>query len=140
MKDKLPDGTVRPARPASFDPREVFVDLAPDGWAKTLPVDADFWLALMEGRLVLAGRLLSAFALERDIDHWECHPAGEEILMMVSGEVEVLLEMDGGVGRVPLAAGRMLIVPSGIWHSFDVIRPGMLLAITAGEGTDHRKR
>ncbi|MGE0253374.1 MAG: cupin domain-containing protein [Alphaproteobacteria bacterium] len=129
-----------PRLPEAFDPREVFVDLAPDGRAKALPVDADFWPALIEGRLVLAGRLLSAFALEADIDHWECHPAGEEMLMMVSGAVDVLLDLEGGVARVPLAAGRMLMVPPGVWHTFDVRQPGTLLAITAGEGTDHRKR
>ena len=124
----------------AFDPREMFVDLTSDGRARTLPVDVDFWPALTEGRLVLAGRLLSAYALQADIDHWECHPAGEEILMMVSGEIDVLLELEGGVARVPLAAGRMLIVPPGTWHTFDVVSPGTLLAITPGEGTAHRDR
>ena len=123
-----------------FDPREVFVDLAPDGRAKALPVGADFWPALMEGKIVLAGRLLSAYALEADIDHWECHPAGEEILLMVSGEVDVLLDREGRIDRVSLAAGRMMMVPPGIWHTFDLRVPGTLLAITPGEGTDHRPR
>jgi len=128
------------ASSTAFDPRAVFVDLAPDGRAKPLPVDADFWPALMEGRLVLAGRLLSAFALEADIDHWECHPAGEEILLMISGAVEVLLDREGRIDRVLLGAGRMLMVPPGTWHTFDLRVPGTLLAITPGEGTDHRPR
>lgn len=124
----------------AFDPRAVYVLLRADGTADEVPVDADFWPAVMSGRRPLDGRLFAAFALDGDIDHWEMHPAGDELLMMISGSADVLFDGPAGVRRVPLAAGHAVLVPRGTWHTFDVASLGTLLAITPGEGTAHRAR
>lgn len=38
-------------------------------------------------------------------DHWERHPAGEEILTLLSGELEIVLEIETGEERAVLTAG-----------------------------------
>ena len=46
-----------------------------------------------EGRLVLLDRQ------ERSWDTWERHPAGEEVVILVSGRVDLHQEIDGEVQR-----------------------------------------
>jgi mannose-6-phosphate isomerase-like protein (cupin superfamily) len=124
---------------AAFDPRSAYVDFTGTD-SPVIPLDDDFWPSLLEGRRQIAGSLVSAFTMARDIDHWEAHPAGDEILFMHSGATDLLLELPGGVQRVTLKAGMMFVVPRGIWHTFKARETGTLLAITPGEGTEHRKR
>jgi mannose-6-phosphate isomerase-like protein (cupin superfamily) len=70
--------------------------------------------------------------------HWEMHPAGDEILFLVSGALDVVMEIDGGERQIPLQAGATAIVPAGIWHTLDVHVAGDLLSITRGAGTQVR--
>jgi quercetin dioxygenase-like cupin family protein len=74
----------------------------------------------------------------KDWDHWERHPAGEEILTLLSGELELVLDLPDGERRAVLTAGQTFVVPRGIWHRAIVRQPGELLFITAGAGTEHR--
>jgi mannose-6-phosphate isomerase-like protein (cupin superfamily) len=60
------------------------------------------------------------------------------VLFLISGELEMILEMDGGERRIPLKAGEAFIVPRGIWHRALVREPGQLIGITRGWGTEHR--
>ena len=74
----------------------------------------------------------------KDWDHWERHPAGEEILTLLSGEMELILDMEAGEQRAVLKAGETFIVPRGIWHRALVKEAGRLMFVTAGAGTEHR--
>jgi hypothetical protein len=49
-----------------------------------------------------------------------------------------VLDLAGGLREVALSAGRLLVIPTGVWHTAKVSEPGRLLAITAGSGTQHR--
>ncbi|HEX3837218.1 MAG TPA: cupin domain-containing protein [Steroidobacteraceae bacterium] len=119
-----------------------------DGTAARLPGGADFWTQLMSGnasdpgirRLMGSekGRLLSVLPVAADWKHWEMHPAGDEILYMLEGEATFLLSLADGVKEIAFTAGRLLIVPQGVWHTARINQPGRLLAITAGLGTQHR--
>jgi mannose-6-phosphate isomerase-like protein (cupin superfamily) len=122
--------------------------LEPDGTAVRLPGGGEFWGQLMSGaatdpgirRLMGSeqGRLLTALPMNADWTNWEMHPAGDEILFMLEGNATFILELSSGPKEIALAAGRLLVVPKGVWHTAKVSKPARLLAITAGLGTQHR--
>jgi len=125
---------------APFDPATTYVEVADGGRATAIPVDAEFWSALTSGARRLDGRLLCAFDATEDMAHWERHPAGEELILLVSGAVDLIVETADGTHRtVPLRPGRpAFLVPAGLWHRFAVREAGRLVFLTPGEGTEHR--
>ena len=68
----------------------------------------------------------------------ERHPDGDEILLMVSGCIDVHLELAEGVQTVRIGPGESLVVPQGIWHLIDCVEPGQLVNITHGPNGDYR--
>jgi mannose-6-phosphate isomerase-like protein (cupin superfamily) len=136
----MADGTI--------DLSENYLMLEPDGAAVLLPGGGEFWSQLMSGdatdpgirRLMGSehGRLLSALPMSADWTNWEMHPAGDEILFMLDGKATFLLDLPDGLSEVALSAGRLLVIPKGVWHTAKVSEPARLLAITAGRGTQHR--
>ena len=123
-----------PDAPRAFDPAETYAHVV-DGRAELVPGGAAFWQSV-DPRFE-QGQLLCAFALTQDTQ-WELHPAGDELLVMLSGAAEVDLELPGGLHTVPLAAPHALYVPRGTWHRARVRTPGRMLFVTPGEGTRHR--
>jgi mannose-6-phosphate isomerase-like protein (cupin superfamily) len=77
-----------------------------------------------------------------DWPNWEMHPNGDEIVALLSGAVMMTLEeADGSHREVMLSQpGSFVLVPRGTWHTAQVKEPGMMLFVTAGEGTQHRPR
>ena len=122
--------------------------LEPDGTAVLLPGGGDFWRQLMSGEATDSGirqlmgsekgRLLSVLPMGADWTNWEMHPAGDEILFMLEGEATFVLELSDELREIALSAGRLLVIPKGVWHTAKVREPARLLAITAGSGTLHR--
>ena len=124
--------------PSAIDPVGTYVHLPDGGAAHAVAVTEAFWPDLMSGKRRYEGRLLMASKVCEDMGHWEMHPNGEEVLLLVSGSVEVIFD-DGTTERVvPLGAGQICIVPRGVWHRFVVRQSGRMVFITAGEGTQHR--
>ena len=123
--------------------------LEPDGAAILLPGGGEFWSQLMSRnatdsgirRLLSSekGRLLSALSMAADWTNWEMHPAGDELLFMLEGKATFVLELSEGLREIALGAGRLLVIPKGVWHTAKVSEPARLLAITAGLGTQHRQ-
>src|SRR5262249_1075992 len=110
-----------------------------DGPAAVLvPVEADFWERIEERKELHQGRLLMVTHQSGAMPHWEMHPAGDELLYLLSGKMEVVLEINSSEQVVSLAARTAVIVPQGIWHTFRVDEPGELLSITRGAGTQVR--
>jgi oxalate decarboxylase/phosphoglucose isomerase-like protein (cupin superfamily) len=69
----------------------------------------------------------------------EMHPNGDEVVCLISGAVDFVLEDDAGSRTVPLrSSGQYVIVPKGKWHTASPIVESCMLFITAGEGTLHR--
>lgn len=87
-----------------------------------------------EGRLVTMGELSATW------DTWERHPAGEEVVLVLSGRADLIQRTDGGERRIALAAGQAAVNPPGVWHTADVHEPGEALFITPGPGTEHEPR
>jgi quercetin dioxygenase-like cupin family protein len=80
--------------------------------------------------------LVSCFSFDSNWDVWERHPAGDEIVCLLSGEVKFIFE-----NRPPVAlreAGGFTIVPKGAWHTAETSVPTKMLFITPGAGTEHK--
>ena len=80
--------------------------------------------------------LISAFEFDTDWPTWEVHPHGDEIVMLLSGEVTFILDLDGKHESLQLTeTGQYLFVPKGIWHTAKIAVPSKLLFITPGQDT-----
>ncbi|MYQ39223.1 Cupin domain-containing protein [Streptomyces sp. LamerLS-316] len=86
------------------------------------------------------GRTVAIFDGDGPGDHWERHPAGDELVVCLSGSVTVTRDVDGVPGSVMLGPGEATVNPAGAWHAVDMTGPASILTITAGLGTDHRPR
>lgn len=115
-----------------------YIHLKPDDSARAMEGGDRFWATLQERTDLDAGRLMGVTGQSADWDHWECHPAGEEILTLLSGEMELVLDIEDGEQRTVLMAGETFIVPRGIWHRAIVKEAGRLMFVTPGRGTEHR--
>lgn len=129
---------IRNAR-AAFSPLSTYVHLKDMGSATAIPVDpVEFWKNPAARPELSSGRIVMGARFEKDMPHWEMHPAGDELLVGLSGEFTVELQ-DGPNGqRLALAAGQVVLVPFGIWHRITVKTPGEILFVTPGKGTQHR--
>jgi mannose-6-phosphate isomerase-like protein (cupin superfamily) len=67
-------------------------------------------------------------------DHWECHPAGDEILCVLEGRLLTVVEQEGETRDAVIEAGQAFIVPSGCWHRLQVIESGRMLFYTPTAG------
>ncbi|WP_439674053.1 cupin domain-containing protein [Embleya sp. MST-111070] len=86
------------------------------------------------------GRMVMIFDGDGPGDHWERHPAGDELVVCLSGAVTVHRDTDGVRERVQLRPGEATINPAGAWHVVDMAGPTSILTITAGLDTDHHPR
>ena len=122
---------------------QTFVHLGGGDTAEPLEVTPSFWEDIAAGRGRFAelgpGRLVSWCDFDGDWPNWEMHPRGEELVCLVSGAMEFVLEQESGTRSVELAQpGAFLIVPRGVWHTARVSVPSSVLFVTAGDGTQHR--
>jgi len=87
------------------------------------------------------GRLVSMFDFSESWDSWEMHPAGDELVVCLSGEITLHQQLCDGTERtVTIGPGQYAINPPGAWHTADVAGPVSALFVTAGEGTQNRPR
>lgn len=84
-----------------------------------------------------AGRLLiSSYAFDEDWRTWEVHPAGDEFVILVSGDVDLVLARDDGDEITRMTEpGTFVIVPQNTWHTARIRHPAVMMFITPGEGT-----
>jgi oxalate decarboxylase/phosphoglucose isomerase-like protein (cupin superfamily) len=70
----------------------------------------------------------------------ERHPAGEELVMLLSGAATLVLEDESGQEQsVHLSdPGSYVLVPRNVWHTARTSVPTTMLFLTPGAGTEHR--
>ena len=123
--------------PPAFDLIDTYVHLEEGGGAVPEEVGADFWQTIgardYEGR-----RLVCVFQLTDDSSRWEMHPAGDELVYLLSGALDLVMQEAEGNRVVELRTRAACIVPRGVWHRQVVRKPSDLLLITPGAGTQHR--
>jgi quercetin dioxygenase-like cupin family protein len=87
------------------------------------------------------GRMVMLFDSSGAGAHWERHPAGDEIVICLSGRLTVIRRDDAGEeDPVELGPGDAMINPRGVWHTVDVDEPARFMTITPGVGTEHHPR
>ena len=126
-------------RRSAFDPFATFVHLQGAGDAQPLKRTANFWRRLEaaeEDRVV--GALHGVKPGDFHPGEWEMHPAGDELLYLLKGALDVILEEQRGERRVELRAGAGYIVPRGLWHRLVMHQPSDLLFCTPPHGTQHK--
>ena len=124
----------------AFDLAGTYVHLDDGPAAVAVEVDEDFWEKVESRPELHGGRLVGTFHNAADWDVWEIHPAGDEVVCLLSGAIDVVLEEESGERTIELAAGETCIVPRGVWHTASIRTPGDTLHITRGAGTQHRPR
>src|SRR6266496_3854430 len=79
------------------------------------------------------GFVIGAPFMTRNAPHGgEMHPDGDEVLFLISGRVDVLLEEDDTENIVSVGPGQAVVVPKGVWHRVLIREPSQLLHITPG--------
>lgn len=123
-----------------FDFASTVAVIGPDGSAvpvesgPTLYEDLDRDFDKFKGR-----RLVATYAFDSDWPTWEMHPAGDEIVCLLSGEVRMVFDRNGSEDIVHLTTpGSYVIVPKGMWHTARVVSAANMLFITPGEDTQNR--
>ena len=86
------------------------------------------------------GRLVCIAPHEANWERWERHPAGEEVVVVLSGHLEVVQDVGGDIRVIEVRAGEAVTNPAGMWHTANVVERCAALYITPGRGTEHRDR
>jgi mannose-6-phosphate isomerase-like protein (cupin superfamily) len=82
--------------------------------------------------------LISAFEFSDNWPNWEKHPAGDELVILLSGRAEFVLRLESGDESTVLEEpGSFVMVPRNTWHTARINQPTRVLFITPGEGTQH---
>lgn len=110
----------------TFDLTRSLLGLKRDGTASVVP-----WEAGPPPRV--DGLLVGAPFMTQNAPHGgEMHPDGDEVLFLISGHVDVVLEEDGASSVVEVIPGRAVVIPRGVWHRVVLREPSQLLHITPG--------
>jgi hypothetical protein len=131
---------------APLDLRTTHIHLSTDARAHLLPdfqwnqQHLEAYMARFADTDGANGRLVSMFDQPASWDSWERHPAGDEIVLLVSGRVDLIQDIDGELRTIPLGPGQAAVNPPNVWHTADVHEPGLGFFITPGNGTEHKPR
>ena len=122
--------------PAAFDLETTYLSLNGSGVVTELP--GEHFMARLAACPPDMAYLAGVYTTTTDWPHWEMHPKGHEVLVMLHGCVELTLDDGGAISTVMFGAGATFVVRPGVWHRARVIESGRMLGFTYGEGTEHR--
>lgn len=119
---------------------EVFAVLKPDLSVETVRVTPTIYEKLDSGFDGFKNHVLvSEYEFSESWSTWERHPAGDEIVVLLSGQVEMILQKDGDDECISLVEpGSFVVIPAGAWHTARTSVATRMLFVTPGEGTEHR--
>ena len=63
------------------------------------------------------GRLVCITEQPATWDTWERHPAGEEVVVLLSGRIDLVQDLHGVEHAVSLRPGEAMVNPVGVWHT-----------------------
>ena len=122
-----------------LNPEQTYVHLASDGTSRVTPGGPAFWsLPSAEMDRFDEGWLISEFTCDEDWRNWEMHPSGDEFVYLLSGEVEIHLELPSGPMATHIVGRGAMLIPRGVWHTAKVLEPSRMFFVTQGKGTQHR--
>ncbi len=116
---------------------ENYVSLSANGDIETFAGGDEFW---MSGDLDRIGEswLITEFQFTEDWKSWEMHPHGEEIVYLLSGKMDLILENNGEIQTIELRGKGSVVIPRNTWHTAKVFAPSNMLVITLGKETKIR--
>lgn len=119
-----------------------FVVMSNELDAETVPVTEKLYAELDQKYGDFSGRtLISSHHFNDDWPTWEMHPNGDEFVILISGDVDMVLASPDRDESVRLTeSGSFVIVPRGVWHTAKVHKPTWMMFITPGEGTENREQ
>jgi mannose-6-phosphate isomerase-like protein (cupin superfamily) len=116
-----------------FDLANTIVYLRDGGSAEPVKITRSFWSGSSVGNA--ADRVVGAFTFSTSEDlhasMQEMHPRADEVLILASGALDVILDEAGVERTIALESGQAAIVPQGVWHRLVMRRPGRLLFINS---------
>ena len=126
--------------PPAIDIAKSFIHLCAGGGAEIVDVTPSFWRAAHEREGLVLGAF--DFTSPRDLHSsmQEMHPEADEVLLLVSGSLDVILEQDDAQRTIALETGQAAIVPRGVWHHLEMRGPGRLVFINSRAGMRSRSR
>jgi mannose-6-phosphate isomerase-like protein (cupin superfamily) len=87
------------------------------------------------------GRLVSLGTSTEHWPSWETHPAGDELVIVISGRAEFIQELaDGKRVRSVVGPKEAIINPAGVPHTANVLEAFTAIYVTPCPGTTHRPR
>ena len=99
-------GTSKEAVRPAFDLSTTYVQLDDGPQAFAVEVDDEFWQTIDQRPELQGGRLVGTYHNAQDWDIWEMHPAGDEVVCLLSGAIDVVLDEPDGERVVELEAER----------------------------------
>ena len=118
---------------------ETFAVMQPGFAVETVPVSPSLYADLVRDFAGFADHaLVAVHDFSSAWTHWERHPAGDEIVFLLSGSARMRIRIDGQDEEVELAEpGDYLVVPRGAWHTATTSTGARMLFITPGAGTEN---
>jgi mannose-6-phosphate isomerase-like protein (cupin superfamily) len=124
--------------PQTIDLSTTFIHLSDAGEAEPVKVTPNFWRSSGERYDRIVGFLDFSSAKDLHSSMQEMHPEADEVLFLVSGAIDVLLQEPEAERTIALESGHAAIVPRGVWHRLVMRRPGRLLFINSRKGMEAR--
>ena len=124
--------------PNSID--QQYLVLTPNQRAILEPADEKLYQRLVENYNDFHGHtLVSCYDFTADWDRWELHPAGDEVVILLSGQATMVIEHEHGFEQIELRhANDFCLIPPNCWHTAKIAHFAKLLFVTPGAGTRHR--
>jgi quercetin dioxygenase-like cupin family protein len=117
-----------------------YVSLGQTGSIQTIEGGDKFWsLPVEEIESFGENWLITEFYFDADWQTWEKHPYGEEIVYLLSGSMDLILEKGKTRKVVELRSKGLVVVPRDTWHTAKVFAPSNVLVITHGKETQIRQ-
>jgi mannose-6-phosphate isomerase-like protein (cupin superfamily) len=114
-----------------IDLARAFARLTDDGNIDVEPVSTAFWRGM--GAAASGDRFVGIvdFASPADLHSsmQEVHPDGDELIVVLAGALDVVIDDGTGETSIALEAGRAAVVARGTWHRLVMREPGRLLFI-----------
>lgn len=118
-----------------------FVRFRKNGISEIFNVDQDFYKNLSSGKLgdFKDEILISLYTFEEDCKTWEIHPKGDELVFLISGDLDFILRENEKELIIKLnIPNTFIIVPKNTWHTAKINSKSSVLFITQGEGTENK--
>lgn len=126
----------------AFDIASKFVVMSDRFEADVMPLTNTLYAELEDRYGGFVGHaLIASHSFDGDWPTWEVHPKGDEFVMLLSGEADMVFAAEAGDETIRLSRfGQYVIVPRGVWHTARVPVSASMLFITPGEGTENREQ